>query len=65
MSFIIILNAIMMLLLLLGIAFLIFAFIYDIVYYDHILKLIFDLVFAVIFALAFYVLANATFHLLI
>ena len=65
MSFIIILNAIMMLLLLLGIAFRIFAFIYDIVYYDHILKLIFDLVFAVIFALAFYVLANATFHLLI
>lgn len=65
MSFIIILNAIMMLLLLLGIAFCIFAFIYDIVYYDHILKLILDLVFAVIFALAFYVLGNATFHLLI
>ena len=58
MSFIIILNAIMMLLLLLGIAFLIFAFIYDIVYYDHILKLILDLVFAV------YVLGDATFHLL-
>lgn len=64
MSFIIILNAIMMLFLSLGIAFLIFAFVYDIVYYDHILKLIFDLVFAVIFALAFYVLGNATFHLL-
>ena len=64
MSFIIILNAIMMLLLLLGIAFCIFAFIYDIVYYDHILKLIFDSVFAVIFAFAFYVLGNATFHLL-
>jgi hypothetical protein len=54
----------MMLLLLLGIAFLIFAFIYDIVYYDHILKLILDLVFAIIFALAFYVLGDATFHLL-
>ena len=64
MLFIIILNTIMMLLLLLGIVFLIFVFIHDIVYYDHILKPIFDSVFAVIFALAFYVLGNATFHLL-
>lgn len=65
MFFIIILNAIMMLLLSLGIIFFIFAFIYDIIYYDHILKLIFDLVLVIIFALAFHILANVTFHLLI
>lgn len=55
----------MMLFLLLSVAFLMFAFVYDITYYDGILKLVFDSVFAVIFALAIYTLGKYTLHLLI
>lgn len=65
MSFIIFINAVMLLILLGCALFLSFSFIYDIIYYNGVLKLVFDSVFAFIFVLAIYFLGKYTFYLLI
>jgi len=65
MSFIIFINAIMMLILLGCAVFLILSFVYDIIYYDGIFKLVFDLGFTFIFALSVYALGKYTISLLV
>ena len=65
MGFIIFINTIMMLILLGCAVFLALSFVYDIIYYDSIFKLVFDLGFTFISALSIYASGKYTISLLI